>query len=67
MKQDSHGLDVLLNDNGVGFDRSRIVNGRTFGLSTMEERIKKTGGELSIKSTPGKGTSVVFFIPLAHS
>jgi signal transduction histidine kinase len=33
----------------------------------MEERIQKAGGELSIKSTPGKGTSLSFFIPLSES
>lgn len=67
MKRDSQGLDVVLNDNGVGFDRNRAVNGRSFGLSAMEERIQKAGGELSIKSTPGKGTSLSFFIPLSES
>jgi NarL family two-component system sensor histidine kinase LiaS len=65
LKQKVDGLEVFLNDNGVGFERNSVINGRSFGLSAMEERIKKTGGELFIKSTPGQGTNVSFFIPLA--
>jgi signal transduction histidine kinase len=67
LKQKVDGLEVFLNDNGVGFERNSVINGRSFGLSAMEERIKKTGGELFIKSTPGQGTNVSFFIPLARA
>jgi len=67
LKQDGDGLEVSLNDNGVGFHRGNVTNGLGFGLSGMEERIKKIGGELLIKSAPGKGTQISCKIPVAQS
>ena len=67
LKQDGDGLEVSLNDNGVGFHRGNVTNGLGFGLSGMEERIKKIGGELLIKSAPGKGTQISCRIPAAQS
>ena len=67
LKQDGDGLEVSLNDNGVGFHRSNVTNGLGFGLAGMEERIKKIGGELLIKSAPGKGTQISCRIPAAQS
>jgi signal transduction histidine kinase len=30
----------------------------------MEQRIEKIGGELLVKSSPGKGTKITFNVPL---
>jgi signal transduction histidine kinase len=54
-----------LTDNGVGFDRAGQNSGRGFGLSGMEQRVKKIGGELSVKSSPGAGTKISLVVPLA--
>jgi two-component system NarL family sensor kinase len=46
----------------VGFsssDRSSSTPGGGFGLTGMGERAKLLGGELSMKSIPGRGTTVV--------
>ena len=51
-------------DNGVGFDQKNQKNRMGLGLSGMEDRIKKIGGQLTIKSSPGSGTSIFFAIPL---
>ncbi|MBI2987430.1 MAG: sensor histidine kinase [Deltaproteobacteria bacterium] len=53
-----------LKDDGVGFDLSAARNGGGFGLISMEERINKLGGELSIETSPGKGTRISFRAPL---
>jgi signal transduction histidine kinase len=57
-------LKGTMTDNGVGFgwDKDRPENG--FGLSGMEQRIKKLGGELIVKSSPGNGTKVFFDVPV---
>jgi signal transduction histidine kinase len=57
-------LNGIMTDNGVGFNREhrRAENG--MGLTGMEQRIKKTGGELEVKSSPGNGTKVAFRVPL---
>jgi signal transduction histidine kinase len=54
-----------LTDNGVGFGRADQNSGRGFGLSGMEQRVKKIGGELSVKSSPGAGTKISIVVPLA--
>ncbi len=50
-------------DDGVGF--APAVKGRHghFGLSLMEERVARLGGELRVDSTPGRGTAVRVWIP----
>ncbi len=57
-------LEGFLTDNGVGFNYKTLDKNNGFGLSAMEQRIKKIGGELFIKSSPGKGTHLSFQVPL---
>jgi signal transduction histidine kinase len=57
-------LKASLKDNGVGFDQRKQKTRSGLGLSGMEDRIKKVGGRLTIKSSPGLGTKVLFAIPL---
>jgi nitrate/nitrite-specific signal transduction histidine kinase len=62
------GEDVIavVGDDGVGFNqaaRTRSEHPR-FGLTTMRERSESIGGKLSMESTPGRGTTVTFSIPL---
>ena len=59
-------LVATIVDDGVGFDptsRTRTEFPR-FGLSTMRERAESIGGELTIDSAPGKGTTVRLELPL---
>lgn len=58
--QDGH-LHVSVTDDGVGFV-PRSARGH-FGLETMQERSESAGGELTVTSTPGKGTIVVLRLP----
>lgn len=55
-------LDVLVSDDGQGFDAGAKQRG--FGLAGMRERIELVGGELRIESTPGGGTRVMASVPL---
>jgi PAS domain S-box-containing protein len=64
------GLDILLTDNGVGFDTSLLKNhqnhsGSGFGLFTVQERIRNIQGRFTIASEINKGTVIKFFIPLS--
>lgn len=43
-------------DNGIGFDEKNVKNGN--GLKNMVARANAMGGELRLRSTTGKGTSV---------
>jgi signal transduction histidine kinase len=56
-------LDVLVADDGRGFDPTREYSG--FGLMGMRERVELAGGELQIESKPGgPGTKVMASLPL---
>ena len=56
-------LTLSLTDDGAGFvepSSGRIGN----GLLNMRRRIEDLGGRFSLESSPGKGTKVVFEVPL---
>lgn len=55
-------LQVLVEDEGVGFDVSAVRTGA--GLGGMRERVTILGGELEIVSAPGSGTRVSAQLPL---
>lgn len=58
--------DLRIIDNGTGFDpRNRKPGG--IGISSMQERALRMGGQLSVESNPSFGTVVHFVCPLdAH-
>jgi len=65
LKQTETAITGSLRDNGIGFDPARGGNGPGLGLSSMKERMKRIGGELELKSSPGKGTTISFVLPVA--
>ena len=61
------GLELLIADEGVGFDleQARLRSG--LGLVSMEERIKLVHGNLKVTTRPGHGTRLKFWIPYRPS
>jgi PAS domain S-box-containing protein len=59
-------LTLDVSDNGTGFDpadaREFLRRGRV-GLASMRERAELRGGELTVKSRPGAGTTVLATLP----
>ncbi len=55
-------LKMELNDNGKGFNIDLIKRGN--GLNNLEKRAKEIGGQIEIKSAPGKGTSINLMVVL---
>ena len=51
----------------LGKDGWLLYENPRFGLTTMRERAESIGGRLSIESTPGRGTTVTFSMPLAEA
>jgi signal transduction histidine kinase len=58
LRGSSSRLEVVVEDSGVGFDRSVSKTAKGLGLTSIEERVKRAGGRSSISSTPGTGTKV---------
>lgn len=57
-------VTVVVKDDGAGFDKSDIHKGAPhFGLKFMAERAEQMGGELSIHSLTGRGTTLKVTIP----
>ena len=57
-----------MEDDGCGFEADRLMHGpaddRWLGLSGMRERADLLGGQLTIESAPGLGTTVFVEVPL---
>jgi signal transduction histidine kinase len=52
-------------DDGSGFDPAAPgVRATRLGLTSMEERASRLGGELTIESTVGRGTTVRLEVPI---
>lgn len=60
LSQVEHSLSIIYEDNGVGFRKSEIVAG--MGLKSIENRVNKLNGELTIDSSPGKGSTFIIEI-----
>ena len=53
------GVSLVISDDGIGFDPQQAQTAGHFGLSGMKERAALVGGDLTVTSQPGQGTSVV--------
>ena len=60
----SEAIHLSIRDSGVGFSPQIALKGSGLGLVSMQERLKLVNGELSIRSQPGKGTTVHACVPL---
>ena len=60
-------VSVTVTDDGRGFDpAARGVRSRRLGLTSMRERAEALGGDLSVRSAPGAGTTVRVEVPRGH-
>ncbi|WP_157976972.1 tetratricopeptide repeat-containing sensor histidine kinase [Taibaiella helva] len=49
-------LQLLIEDNGIGFDRSKVKAG--LGIVNLEARVRMLKGKMELNSAPGRGTTV---------
>ncbi len=50
--------NLVVQDNGIGFDLLAIEKSETLGLKSIKSRVESLGGEIHIYTEPGKGTEV---------
>ena len=60
----SEGVHLIIHDSGIGFNPQTVMKGPGLGLVAMKERLKLVSGEFSIRSQPGKGSTVHACVPL---
>lgn len=59
-------IELIVSDNGIGFDRSKSREGDGFGLISIQERLDGLGGNLAIDSVPGRGSDIIATIPMVN-
>lgn len=68
LRQPPGRLQVVVSDDGVGFDPKALVRGRTgTGLRIMRHRVESLGGALSVEPVVPHGTRVTFDIPIVRA
>lgn len=55
---DGGNFELVVSDDGRGFDPARAVREQSFGLIGMRERAEVIGANLKVDSRPGEGTRV---------
>ena len=63
LHEEDGALRFVVTDDGAGFDVATTPRGA--GLQNMADRVEALGGELSIVSAPGSGTTVTGRIPVS--
>jgi signal transduction histidine kinase len=63
VRVDGDAVEVIVADNGRGFDR-RLDGNKGFGLLGMGERVRLSGGEFTVDTSPGAGTRVRARLPV---
>ncbi|MFT3931099.1 MAG: histidine kinase [Spongiibacteraceae bacterium] len=63
---ETHLLEVIVSDNGHGFDPQQLQTQSYtgFGLRSVRERLAFIGGQMDIDTAPGRGTTVALLAPL---
>lgn len=62
---DSDRIRLQMDDDGCGFDVNEAMRKVDhWGLKTMQERARKIGGKLTIRSEPGHGTRIEIEVPV---
>ncbi len=65
LKEKAGTLELKVRDNGKGITEEQISDPKSFGIMGMRERVYPWKGQVTVKSAPGKGTTVAVRIPLA--
>jgi PAS domain S-box-containing protein len=60
----SNTINLTVKDSGVGFHPHAAMRGPGLGLTSMKERLKVVGGQLSIHSQQGHGTTIRAVAPV---
>ena len=63
---ESNEARLLVQDSGLGFELGEVSKGSGLGLTSMKERLKLVGGELSVDTQRQRGTTIHARAPLGY-
>ncbi|MDI9310223.1 MAG: sensor histidine kinase [Limnohabitans sp.] len=61
---DDSEINVIVEDNGKGFEVGLLKTTKGIGLKNIERRIEQRNGTFSIDTATGRGTSIIINLPL---
>jgi signal transduction histidine kinase len=64
LRQAGQRLSMRVRDNGIGMPMEGRSKAASFGLVGIEERMRILGGQFSITSAPGSGTTIHVSVPI---
>jgi len=64
LQQMGNMLQLIIRDDGVGFDVNATLRRRGIGLRNMRERVEFIGGDFELESEPGFGTEITVLLEL---
>jgi signal transduction histidine kinase len=65
LEREGGSVVLTVRDNGRGFEAGGARKPGSFGLVGLRERAYLLGGEVTVRSAPGEGTTVEFTLPAA--
>jgi signal transduction histidine kinase len=65
LRLDGDAAELLVEDNGAGFDPSQRFGSGHFGLANLRDRAAALAGSLTIESSPPEGVRIIVRLPLA--
>jgi len=63
IKEEDGNFHLIIEDNGIGFNPNGESKARSFGILGMTERAMMMDGTLTVRSDPGKGTTLHLIVP----
>ena len=63
---DDENVCLQIRDDGVGFDPRSVADGGGMGLRSFAARAAKVGGQVTVDSQPGQGTTVTVHVPIEN-
>ncbi len=63
MEWRKNDVNVIVKDNGIGFNKDNMAKGQSFGIIGMQERLELMQGTMKIASELHKGSTFLFQVP----
>jgi signal transduction histidine kinase len=63
LTQHEGSINIMVEDNGVGFRLADVKPNAGMGLYSIQKRIESIGGSVTIESVPKNGTTVIIDLP----
>ena len=62
--QPENALELMIEDDGRGFDPANVDSTAGIGLASMRQRVRLLEGRIDIVSTPSQGARITAWVPL---